>query len=29
LEKTTAKIRISTNNEELTASGEVLKFDVS
>jgi DNA topoisomerase-1 len=27
LEKTTAKIRISTNNEELTASGEVLKFD--
>jgi DNA topoisomerase-1 len=27
LEKTIAKIRISTNNEELTASGEVLKFD--
>ena len=27
LEKTTAKILISTNNEELTASGEVLKFD--
>ena len=27
LEKTTAKIEISTNNEELTASGEVLKFD--
>ncbi|GAO43945.1 type I DNA topoisomerase [Flavihumibacter petaseus] len=27
LEKTTAKIRISTNKEELTASGEVLKFD--
>jgi DNA topoisomerase-1 len=27
LEKTTAKISISTNNEELTASGEVLKFD--
>ena len=27
LEKTTAKIRISTNQEELTASGEVLKFD--
>jgi DNA topoisomerase-1 len=27
LEKTTAKINISTNNEELTASGEVLKFD--
>jgi DNA topoisomerase-1 len=26
-EKTTAKINISTNNEELTASGEVLKFD--
>ncbi|MFI5155100.1 MAG: type I DNA topoisomerase [Chitinophagales bacterium] len=27
LEKTTAKIQISTNKEELTASGEVLKFD--
>ena len=27
LEKTIAKIGISTNNEELTASGEVLKFD--
>ena len=27
LEKTTAKIGISTNNEELTASGEVIKFD--
>ncbi len=27
LEKTIAKIKISTNNEELTASGEVLKFD--
>ncbi|AHF14811.1 type I DNA topoisomerase [Niabella soli] len=27
LEKTTAKIRISTNKEELTASGEVIKFD--
>ena len=27
LEKTTAKIKISTNNEELTATGEVLKFD--
>jgi len=27
LEKTTAKIRISTAPEELTASGEVLKFD--
>jgi len=27
LEKTIAKINISTNNEELTASGEVLKFD--
>jgi DNA topoisomerase I len=27
LEKTTAKINISTNNEELTAQGEVLKFD--
>lgn len=27
LEKTTAKINISTNNEDLTASGEVLKFD--
>lgn len=27
LEKTTAKISISTNNEELTASGEVIKFD--
>ncbi len=27
LEKTTAKIDISTNGEELTASGEVLKFD--
>lgn len=27
LEKTTAKIDISSNNEELTASGEVLKFD--
>ena len=26
-EKTTAKINISTNNEELTAQGEVLKFD--
>ncbi|MEX0635402.1 MAG: type I DNA topoisomerase, partial [Ferruginibacter sp.] len=26
-EKTTAKINISTNNEDLTASGEVLKFD--
>jgi DNA topoisomerase-1 len=26
-EKTTAKINISTNNEELTAAGEVLKFD--
>ena len=26
-EKTTAKINISTNNEELSASGEVLKFD--
>jgi len=27
LEKTVAKINISTNNSELTASGEVLKFD--
>ncbi len=27
LEKTTAKIDISTNKQELTASGEVLKFD--
>jgi len=27
LEKTTAKISISTNSEELTATGEVLKFD--
>lgn len=27
LEKTTARIRISTNQEELTAQGEVLKFD--
>ena len=27
LEKTTAKIQISTNKEELTANGEVLKFD--
>jgi len=27
LEKTTAKIGISTNGEELTANGEVLKFD--
>ncbi len=27
LEKTTARINISTNNEELTATGEVLKFD--
>ncbi|QEH41079.1 type I DNA topoisomerase [Chitinophaga sp. XS-30] len=27
LEKTIAKINISTNNEDLTASGEVLKFD--
>lgn len=27
LERTTAKIRISTNKEELTAQGEVLKFD--
>ena len=27
LEKTTAKINISTNNEELTATGEVIKFD--
>jgi DNA topoisomerase I len=27
LEKTTAKINISTNNAELSASGEVLKFD--
>ncbi|MBS1744259.1 MAG: type I DNA topoisomerase [Bacteroidetes bacterium] len=27
MEKTTAKINISTNNEELTASGEVIKFD--
>ena len=27
LEKTVAKIKISTNKEELTASGEVLKFD--
>jgi DNA topoisomerase-1 len=27
LEKTTAKISISTNKEELSASGEVLKFD--
>jgi DNA topoisomerase-1 len=27
LEKTTAKIQISTNGEELTATGEVLKFD--
>ena len=26
-EKTTAKINISSNNEELTATGEVLKFD--
>lgn len=26
-EKTTAKINISTNNEDLTATGEVLKFD--
>jgi DNA topoisomerase-1 len=27
LEKTTARIQVSTNKEELTASGEVLKFD--
>src|SRR6185295_16924844 len=27
LEKTIAKIQVSTNKEELTASGEVLKFD--
>ncbi len=27
LEKTTAKIGISTNNAELTATGEVMKFD--
>ena len=27
LERTTAKIDISTNSEELTAQGEVLKFD--
>ncbi len=27
LEKTIAKIQISTNKEELTATGEVLKFD--
>ena len=27
LEKTTAKIKISTNREELTASGEVIKFE--
>lgn len=27
LEKTVAKINISTNNEELTATGEVIKFD--
>jgi DNA topoisomerase-1 len=27
LEKTTAKIKISTNQEELSATGEVLKFD--
>jgi len=27
LEKTIAKIQISTNKDELTASGEVLKFD--
>ena len=27
LEKTTAKIKISTNDDELTATGEVLKFD--
>ncbi|MEO8770164.1 MAG: type I DNA topoisomerase [Ferruginibacter sp.] len=27
LEKTTAKINISTNNEELSASGEVIRFD--
>ncbi len=27
LEKTTAKISISTNNEELSAAGEVMKFD--
>ena len=27
LEKTIAKIRISTNQEDLTAQGEVLKFD--
>ncbi|MBA4167002.1 MAG: type I DNA topoisomerase [Chitinophagaceae bacterium] len=27
LERTTARIRISTNKEELTAQGEVLKFD--
>ncbi len=27
LERTTAKINVSTNNEELTAQGEVLKFD--
>jgi DNA topoisomerase-1 len=26
-EKTTAKIKISTNGEDLTATGEVLKFD--
>ena len=26
-EKTTAKINISTNKEEFTATGEVLKFD--
>src|SRR6476660_6232798 len=27
LEKTTAKIQVTTNKEELTAQGEVLKFD--
>ncbi len=27
LEKTIAKIQVSTNKEELTASGEVLKFE--
>jgi DNA topoisomerase-1 len=27
LEKTIAKINISTNKEELTASGEVMKFE--
>ncbi len=27
LEKTTARINVSTNNEELTATGEVLKFE--